>query len=72
MRLRKLINQYGIVFFGSYLLTFVILVALKGQLELGTVPGDISFGESFYLPITSSLAIAAFVTIIIEFYKFTK
>jgi len=72
MRIKKLMRQYGTIFFSTYLLAFIAIVTLKDRFKFGVVPGDISIGENFYLPIISSLAIAAFVTIMIEFYKFTK
>lgn len=72
MRLKKLIRQYGAVFFGTYFIAFIVIITFKGRFKFGTVPGDISIGENFYLPIASSLAIAAFVTVMLEFYKFTK
>jgi len=71
MRIKKLMRQYGALFFGTYFLAFTVLVTFKDKIAFGHVPGDILIG-SFYLPIVSSLAVAAFVTIMLEFYRFTK
>ena len=72
MQVKKLMQLYGVTFFGSYLLFFILLVVFYPRFQFPTFPGDILIGESFYLPLSSSLAFAFFVTIIFEIYKATK
>jgi len=66
---RKLAQKYGLMFSISYGGAFFFLVTFYERFKFNTFPGDILIGKSFYLPFTSSLAIAAFVVIIIELFK---
>jgi len=72
MFFKSLLSKYGLLFGGSYFIAFFILISLSGRFDLPTFPGDLKIGNLFYLPFTSSLAIAAFTTIMLEMYNVMK
>jgi len=75
MKGKKLLSVYGLRFGISYIAGFFLLVTFYGRFGFPTFFGDIlikSGGITLYLPFTSSLAIAAFVTIMIEAYFYFK
>jgi hypothetical protein len=72
---KTLIKKYGVIFSLTYIGTFILLVTFYSRYEFPTFPGDILInrgGFFIYLPFTSSLASAAFVTILTEAYKVFK
>jgi hypothetical protein len=67
---KKLAQKYGIIFTFSYFGGFIVLVTLSARFgfDFPTFPGDLKY-KFFYFPFTSSLAIAAFVTVLFEAYN---
>lgn len=72
MFFKNLLSKYGLMFGAVYVIAFFLLITLSGQFDLPTFPGDIKFGNFFYLPFTSSAAIAIFTTIMLEMYNVMK
>jgi len=66
-------KKYGLVFGVSFFLSLITLIALNSQFNIDTtLPGDIKIGNFIYFPLTSSLAIASFITIMLEAYQVFK
>ena len=69
---KTMMKKYGLLFFGTFILVFFLLITFDGRFDFPTVFGDIRIGRSFYLPFGSAIAAAFFVTIMFEAYKLFK
>jgi hypothetical protein len=73
MNWKRTVKKYGLIFGATYVGSFLALVIINSRFNIKvTVPGDIKLGQSIYFPFVSSLAIAAFATIMLEAYKVFK
>lgn len=69
---KTMMKKYGLMFFGTFILAFFLLITFDNRFDFPTFFGDIRIGKSFYLPFGSSVATAAFVTVMFEAYKLFK
>lgn len=69
---KTMMKKYGLVFFGTFILAFFLLISFDSRFSFPGMFGDIRIGRSFYLPFGSATATAAFVTIMLEGYKLFK
>jgi hypothetical protein len=73
MKLKKLIKKHGIIFFTTYIASFILLVFLNSKISIDShIPGDIKIGQKIFFPISSSLAISVLTTTLWEAFKIFK
>lgn len=79
MFFKRLMSKYGAIFTVSFFAVFIILVTLRQNFGSGTtsaIPGDIFINltndKVIFLPFTSSLAAAGFVTVMYQAYTILK
>lgn len=72
MQRKKFIATYGPLFVVAYGFSFVLMVFLHGKLHFAGLPGDISLGARFYVPISSAAFLALFVVAFFEMFRYMR